>query len=191
MANYIETNQIDEAMRQILKHVIGKTLVKVKAEEPAYGLNDYTGAIGLFFSDGMAIQIENDIVVKQHYNTKEDCGALTVMTIEPDEYTSGVVDEKIVEYTIGEEVTDIKIVTDHIADKIGDVSFDLTIDIAIVFEMGESALVFDKGWIFSTESIYIHETNNYMEKLRNAYDDWHNDEDDNHPICERSICSVQ
>lgn len=190
MAGYIESILIDEAMRQILKAAIGKALVKMRAEKPAYGLNDFTGAIGLFFDDGTAIQIENDIVVKQYYDVKEDCGALTVKSINPSEYSSGVVNESIEEYTVSERITDIKIITDHITDRIGDVSYDLTIDIAIVFEMGESVLVFDKGWIFNIESLYVYETNDYMDKLRNAYDDWSNDEDENHPVCKRTVVSL-
>ena len=172
MAEYMETMQLNDAMRQTLKCKIGNELIKAKAEKPSYNNNLFIGAIGLFFDDSSAIQIENDIVVKQHYDTKEDCGALTVKSIDPKEYSSGVVDEKVTEYAVGEKITDIKIVTDHISDKVGDVSYELTMDIAVVFEMGESVLAFYKGWIFSIESLYVYETPDYMSKLRDAYDDW-------------------
>lgn len=185
MNRYSESIILDERMRKILRETVGKQLVEIRTDKPDQAAGIW-GAIGLFFSDGTVIQIENIIMAKQYYNTMEDMGVLTVDIATEEHFSSGILNGELVTRRIEDRVAAVKIISDHIESAIGDVIYSLTADNAIVFELERGVLVFEKGWYFM-EYICIHDTSDYMSRLRNAFDDYYDEESGSRPRCNRTV----
>ena len=174
----------------LIQSWIGKKFVKYKCDAFEF-TNSVTQIVGLYIGDAV-YALTNVQEAVDYFGTIEDMAVAKVSVSEDSLIKSAFTDVEMISTPVGEVITSVKLVNEEQKLTInGEPAYDVKLTRAIIFEVGDREISFEKDTVPFSEEITILRGYNLVDRVSDN-DDFLEEWDDKYtPECTREIIAIK
>ncbi len=173
----------------IIKGWMGKKFVKYKCDAFDF-TNSVTQIIGLFIGDEV-FSLTNVQESVDYYGNTDDIAVFKLNKTDESKIHSAFKDVDMISTPINNVIKSVKVVNEHqVIKEDGNITYDVFLTRAIIIEVGDREILFEKDIVPFSEEILIYRGYNLIEKCSDMNEFLNGWGDDVAPECSREILSI-